>query len=100
MQIEIESVAYHRNGISGLGFHVVIFRWAEDKDEPRPMVAVVFPEIGACAVLDREMTRQGNVEFAAGNSWRGDHFESAMRSAIQKYDEEQTEKFRQWVREH
>lgn len=84
--ITVEDVAYHRNGVSGIGFHVVTFRWAERHEEPRPMVGTVFPELGAVAVFDRELLRQGNIGFAEGNSWRGDHFEAALREAIAQYD--------------
>ena len=91
MKIQVEAVAYHRNGVSGEGFHVVCFRWAEDGDESRPMVAVLFGaerERPACrvAVLDREMTRAANVAFAAGNSWRGDHFADALWAAVDAHD--------------
>lgn len=87
MKIQVEEVAYHRNGISGEGFHVVTFRWAEQGEEPRHMVGIIFGREGQCAVLDREQTRQGNIAFAMGNSWRGDHFEHALRVAIRKAEE-------------
>jgi hypothetical protein len=81
--VNIEAIAYHRNGICGEGFHVVTFRYAEEGEgESRPMVAVLFPQPGQCAVLDREQTRQGNIAFAMGNSWRGDNFEPLLRAAI------------------
>jgi hypothetical protein len=80
----LEAIDYHRNGISGVGFYVVCFRWAEEGDEPRPMVATVFPEQGCVAVLDREQTRRGNIAFARGNSWRGDHFETWLRAQVKR----------------
>ena len=90
MKIQVEEIAYHRNGVSGEGFHVVTFRWAEEEKvmaEPRPMVAILFEAPGQCAVLDREQTRQGNIGFAMGNSWRGDRFEPALRAAIEEFEE-------------
>lgn len=33
-------------------------------------------------VLDLEETAKGNLAFGRGNSWRGDEFEPAVRSAI------------------
>lgn len=86
MDIEVEALDYHRNGVGGTGFHVVCFRWADQGDEPRPMVGVVFPDKGACAVFDRELLRKGEIEFARGNSWRGDRFEGPLRAAIAQAD--------------
>lgn len=79
-----QEVTYHRNGIGGIGFHVVRFQWYDpDIRDSRNMIATVFPDEGACAVLDVEQTAQGNVAFAMGNSWRGDNFEPAIRQAIE-----------------
>lgn len=51
-KIVIEKIDYHRNGVGGEGFHVVLF--AEPKEERR-MAAVVFPTVqrwnGRVAVL-------------------------------------------------
>jgi hypothetical protein len=90
MTIQVEGVAYHRNGVMGEGFHVVAFRWAEVGDEPRAMLGIVFPggpELRV-AVLDREQTRTGNIfmhptgQHAGGNAWRGDNFAAALFEAI------------------
>lgn len=89
MNLQIEEVAYHRNGISGEGFYVVLFRFVEDVKiaaESRPMMAVLFSAPGQCAVLDREQSRRGNIAFAVGNSWRGDRFEPALREAIAEFE--------------
>jgi len=77
----IESIAYHRNGICGEGFHAVTFTW-----QNRPMVGIVFgadeddfnPRV---AVLDRKLTGEGEVGFGI-NSWRGDHFADGLKAAI------------------
>lgn len=87
MDCQIEEVAHHRNGVSGEPFYVITFRWTDDGDEPRPMVAILFEKSRHCAVLDREQTRQGNIAMAGGNSWRGDHFERAMRAAVARYEQ-------------
>jgi hypothetical protein len=86
MNITIEAIARHRNGVSGEPFHVVTFRWAEDGDEPRPMVGIVFDTRNHVAVLDREETRRGNIAFAEGNSWRGDHYLPQLRAAIDAWE--------------
>lgn len=80
---KILEVDYHRNGIGGIGFHIVRF---EDKDSADgEFVGVVFPESGACAVLNVPQLAKGNIAFARGNSWRGDYFEGDLRDAIKKH---------------
>lgn len=89
MPLKIETIAYHRNGCSGTGFHVVLFKDdGRGGKRGRPMLAIVFPKSGSCAVLDRAETTAGNVAFAMGNSWRGDSWESDLRAAIAKQEGE------------
>jgi hypothetical protein len=78
----VDEVAYHRNGICGEGFHVVLFRWPVPSLDPRPMVGIVFPGAGQVAVLDRRLLAEGAIQMAEGNAWRGDHFEAELRRAI------------------
>ena len=93
--IVIKKIARHRNGVAGEGFHVVTFYDQELGDQYR-MVAVLFgldedsrqKWNGRCAVLNIDMLDEGIIEFGA-NSWRGDQYESALREAIERYDEEQ-----------
>jgi hypothetical protein len=80
---KVNKVAYHRNGICGNGFYVVLF-----ESDKKNMMGILFEEMGDCAVLDVDMTAQGNVEFANGNSWRGDRFEPELREAIADYEKE------------
>ena len=75
---------YHRNGIGGNGFHVVIFDWNEPNYEEKNMCAFLFEETGSIAVTQIDMLKDHNIEFAHGNSWRGDHFESDIREFIKK----------------
>lgn len=86
VDISIETIDYHRNGISGEGFHVVLFSFRDEERRVRRMVATVFPGAGRVAVLDRDLTADGNVAFAMGNSWRGDWFEPTLRRAITASD--------------
>lgn len=73
-ELELVSLAYHRNGISGEPFHVVIF-----KRDGRPMVGVQFLQSQMCtAVFDIEKLSEGNIGFAAGNSWRGDAYSDVI----------------------
>jgi hypothetical protein len=74
------AVDYHRNGVSGEGFYVVLFR---SLPEIKQGVAIYFPsDHSRCAVLDVEQTAAGNVAFARGNSWRGDHYSDEVLAAI------------------
>lgn len=83
-QIAVEAVAYHRNGVAGAPFHVVLFRDAEGRK-----LAVVFGEIGHVAVLDLDLTAAGEIRFGF-NSFRGDLYEPALRAAIEAFEAAQT----------
>lgn len=72
MNLTIDSVTYHRNGISGASFHSVAFAW-----DGRKMIATVFEGEGECAVLDL-----GDL----CECWRGDHFEPQLRKAVEAHD--------------
>lgn len=80
-KVQVKEVSYHRNGISGAGFHAVLFDWQDGK-QLRRMVASVFDQAGNCAVYEVAALGEGNIAFAGGNSWRGDEFEPALRAAI------------------
>ena len=81
-KIKVLKHGYHRNGVCGTGFAVATFKW-RDGNEHHHMVGIVFPNSGECAVLDIDELVKDNVEFARGNSWRGDHFEDALRQAME-----------------
>lgn len=81
MQISNVKIDYHRNGICGNGFFVATFKMKEGK-EKHHMVAVLFSDIGNCAVFDIDELKKNNIDFANGNSWRGDHFEDELRKYI------------------
>jgi len=83
--MKIIKVAYHRNGVCGEGFNVVTFNYKDIDTRPvknRHMIGVLFEEQGQCAVLDIDELTKDNIEFASGNSWRGDHFEVELRQKI------------------
>lgn len=83
--MNVSQVNYHRNGIGGVGFHVVLFNVLEGGAE-RKMFGVVFPEKGEVAVFDLEKLGQGEVRFLH-NSWRGDVYEPQLRKAIKAHQE-------------
>lgn len=93
MKINITNITHHRNGVAANGFAVVLFTTGRGKSRQN-MVATVFPERGNIAVLDADMTAAGNIKFGE-NSWRGDEFESQLRSAIAAhvgYEEDDAER--------
>ncbi len=75
----IIDIDYHRNGICGAPFHVILF---EDKgEEASRKVGIVFDSAYHVAVLDVDKLADGNITFGH-NSWRGDVFELELRAAI------------------
>jgi hypothetical protein len=91
LQIKVEEVAYHRNGMTGAPFYVVRF---EDAREG-PMLGIVFAEYDnegnprltsepRVAVLQRDLLDEGQIGFGI-NSWRGDNYAQALIQAIQMY---------------
>ena len=89
----VKTLAYHRNGMSGLGFHVGIVK-ERDGDEMREMLVIRFPKETdlatgqvVCAAFD--LAKLADKEIAFGlNSWRGDHYHVVMDQAITKNQQE------------
>ncbi len=79
---EITAASFHRNGIGGLGFHAILFI----NDEGEKMIASLFDAYGACAVYKVDELAKGNVEFARGNSFRGDVFENELRPMLEEFE--------------
>jgi len=74
--IHVSDIDWHRNGISGEGFHVVQFIY-----EGHALVATVFPKDHFVAVVE-----PANME----QHYRGDCFERALRVACTAYDIDRT----------
>jgi hypothetical protein len=82
MKLKIIATAYHRNGICGAPFDVVLF---EDKrPDGSRKVAVLFEEPYHCAVLDVDKLAAADIAFAS-NSWRGDNYDPHLRKAIENH---------------
>jgi len=82
--LEIEEVAWHRNGISGVGFYAIRFLWQPDDARTKErFLGIVFDEPGHCSVIGIDRLSTQGVAFAGGNSWRGDRFEEDLRRAIE-----------------
>jgi uncharacterized protein (UPF0261 family) len=78
MKLKILHAAYHRNGVAGAGFDVALFKVTGEQGRK---VAILFDTPGHCAVLDVTLLATGDIAFGS-NSWRGDHFEPHLRTAI------------------
>jgi hypothetical protein len=81
-RIRVIDTAYHRNGMCGAPFHVVLFH--DNDDENTRKVGILFEEPYHCAVLDIAKLAQGNIAFGV-NSYRGDRFETVLRSALKSH---------------
>ena len=79
VRIKIVDSAFHRNGICGAPFHVVLFH--DISDENTRKIAILFEEPHHCAVLDVAKLAEGRIAFGV-NSYRGDNFEPALRRVL------------------
>ena len=81
MKLKILDTAFHRNGLCGAPFHVVLFD--DEGPECSRKVAILFEEQHCCAVLDVDKLAKGDIAFGS-NSFRGDLYEHDLRKAIRK----------------
>ncbi len=82
MKLTIIDTAFHRNGICGAPFDVVLFRDGGRASDRK--LAVLFERAHHCAVLDVAKLAAGDIAFGS-NSWRGDQYEPYLRQAIQAF---------------
>ncbi len=80
MNLQIITIEYHRNGICGAPFYVVLFHEAESRK-----VGILFGRAYHCAVLDVTQLHAGEITFGS-NSWRGDHYEPDLRKAVAEFE--------------
>ncbi|WP_254508993.1 hypothetical protein [Anatilimnocola floriformis] len=81
MELHIENIAAHRNGVHGAPFCTVNFQVEGDR-----MIGIVFEKAAHIAVFHLGKLAEGNITFGE-NSWRGDQYEAALRSAIALVEE-------------
>lgn len=80
-KLKIQEIQFHRNGVSGSGFHAVRFAVTSGPVEERGnFLATVFEGRGDVAVINLDKIAEYGVSL--GNKWRGDYYESAIREAI------------------
>lgn len=82
MAIEIRDVAYHRNGIAGLPFFVVLF---SDPDAGMFNQVATIDEDGTdCRVINAGLVvTAGEIGNNHMNKWRGDQYLSLIKEAMQ-----------------
>ena len=85
----VHQVSFHRNGITGAGFHAVLFEGQHNGESLGEFVATVFTRPGNVAVLRVPdlLDPKAGVMFGK-NSWRGDTFEPELRAAINRADKD------------
>ena len=90
----VTEIAYHRNGMSGIGFHAIRFVGCPSETSGLArFLAIVTEDEGGCFVICEDLLAEHGVRFGF-NSWRGDNYEEELREAIAK-DAEQ-----KWGRDH
>lgn len=87
MNIDVQEIARHRNGVSGEGFHVIRFRHRPEgpRSKPENFLATVFARRGQVSVISLDRIADVGVAFGC-NSWRGDTFEDVLREEISCFE--------------
>jgi len=79
MKLTIIDIACHRNGVCGAPFDVVLFE--DHGPQGSRKLVVLFADAGYCVVLDMAKLTASDIAFGS-NSWRGDCYESPLRSLV------------------
>lgn len=84
MAIEIRDVAYHRNGVVGLPFYVVLFN---DTDAGMfNQVATIDEDGEDCRVINAGLVvTASEIGTRHMNKWRGDRYLSQIKEAMQEH---------------
>jgi hypothetical protein len=82
-KLKLFQIEYHRNGVHGNGFHVILFK---DKDhfsdnKNYNMIATVFSEPHNISVINTALLSTKGVTFSE-NSFMGDEYEDQLREWI------------------
>lgn len=86
--IKVDEVSFHRNGVSGEGFHAVLFR-ERDGRHWRKFLATVFADRGVLSVICLDMLPEHGVN-SVFNAWRGDYYEGDLRQHIARWEAART----------
>ena len=85
----LTAIAHHRNGVIGVGFHVVLFR-----DGKESMLGIKFDNSGDkrnvyVAIFNVAKLIDGDIAMGS-NSYRGDEFDEAVTTWSDKYEAERS----------
>jgi hypothetical protein len=80
-QIEIIETAHHRNGISGVPFWVIKFKFTQDGKTMNMLGISFYGDDCYTAVFDLDKLAQGEIRFFR-NSWRGDNFAPFIEAEV------------------
>src|SRR4051794_27115987 len=95
-KLKLLAIDYHRNGVCGTGFYVVMFR---DVDGSRKVAtwfgtteadeAAAMPMLQSCySVLDVDKAAAGSIAMHNGelsNAWRGDNYIGQIKAWVAEY---------------
>lgn len=84
LNLQITDMEHHRNGVGGMPFMVAI---VDDASEGDTKLVIMFKEPGHTAVLSLDLLLQNEDIRFGSNSWRGDHYERALRDKLWDEDE-------------
>ena len=94
--LELKKMDYHRNGVSGVGFHVAVFVDHKPDEvsltgKTRTMLGILFDNNDECycCAFDLKKLAVGNIEFG-DNSFRGDYYVDMMRAWAEDYDKQES----------
>jgi hypothetical protein len=83
---DVLAVDYHRNGVGGTGFYVVLFTENESNQKMVGIVTPDDPNKWNAQVLSVDKLAENDIAFAS-NSWRGDVFVTELKDIINKHNE-------------
>lgn len=78
-RLQIIDLAYHRNGVAGRPFKVAL---VDDANLGDVKLVIMFEEEGYTAVLSVDKLHEDEDISFGTNSWRGDEYETALRSEM------------------
>jgi tRNA/tmRNA/rRNA uracil-C5-methylase (TrmA/RlmC/RlmD family) len=79
LNLVINELDHHRNGVGGMPFMVAI---VDDATNGDTKLVIMFEQAGHTAVLSLDQLIQNeNISFGS-NSWRGDHYEHELRERM------------------
>ena len=81
-KIKVQQTAYHRNGVKGNGYYLVLF-----KDGREDRLAIVFEDRGNVAIINPHLINAGVIAFGEA-SYRCEDYEPELRQAIDKWENE------------